>query len=128
MTSIKIVSTIATILVACLIAFTSSAVLDVSKNFKFCSCTKDFSPVCATNGITYPNKCIFNCNNVKGDLNIIPCGLFTLELVGDTCTRKCNHLKRLVCGTDGVTYENPCMFKCAQQVKPSLKMAHMGHC
>lgn len=56
---------------------------------------------------------------IIADLNIIPCGLFTLELVGDTCTRKCNHLKRLVCGTDGVTYENPCMFKCAQQVKPS---------
>lgn len=33
-----------------------------------CPCARNYMPVCASNGRTYPNKCVFDCeaNSAKG--------------------------------------------------------------
>ncbi|KAK9508101.1 hypothetical protein O3M35_007838 [Rhynocoris fuscipes] len=63
---------------------------------------------------------MMECNNEKKGMLIIQCNTdLSVRRFGSSCTAKCNHIKRYVCGSNGVTYENPCMFKCAQALNPS---------
>lgn len=46
--------------VALFLAFV--AILEVSATDRpYCICTRDYSPVCGNNGVTYANKCEFQC-------------------------------------------------------------------
>uniref|UniRef100_A0A2H1WCW7 SFRICE_002530 n=1 Tax=Spodoptera frugiperda TaxID=7108 RepID=A0A2H1WCW7_SPOFR len=50
------------------------------------------------------------------------------EQGGDDDVCDCPRTKRLVCGTDGVTYFNLCSLICASDKDPSIAMRYLGRC
>jgi hypothetical protein len=106
-----------------------------------CFCIQTYQPVCGSNGITYSNICEFNCALKQNpDLSILSYGPCVETREGDpavadappapvlseTCI--CTLEYNPVCGTDGKTYSNICMFDCAAKEHPELGIASQGEC
>ncbi|NXU56538.1 IOVO protein, partial [Turnix velox] len=81
------------------------------------ACNLDFTPICATNGITYRNKCQF-CNAVANglDINLRHMGSCYQQSQDINCTPQkgsnliCTNEYNPICGSDGRTYGNKCQF------------------
>uniref|UniRef100_A0A8B9T5F7 Ovomucoid n=1 Tax=Anas platyrhynchos TaxID=8839 RepID=A0A8B9T5F7_ANAPL len=104
-------------------------------------CTRHYNPLCATNGVTYSNKCSF-CTAVANGEDIdllmpgkcpkfrntqIDCSGFKSSGFKDNvfCTAEYMPL----CGSDGRTYGNKCHFCIAvQKSRGSLTLKHHGEC
>ncbi|XP_031222182.1 serine protease inhibitor Kazal-type 10-like [Mastomys coucha] len=118
-------------------------------------CTKEYFPICATNGKTYCNKCVF-CKELRLDKMssslIWTKIIFILALVvpfyyettfafskelrrkpdcdkygtfPNRCTREWNP----VCGTNGHTYSNECVFcNAVIAAKDKIDYQHYGRC
>lgn len=111
---------------------------EVSQSDK-CSCPKLLSPVCASNGKTYSNECWFKCNQDnlhKEGIEISK--LYDGECLEDALNKEeekkcaCHKIMSPVCASNGKTYTNSCLFKCAQKEHRAkgqiINIVHRGHC
>lgn len=102
-----------------------------SDNYNTCGCSRNYAPVCATDGITYGNECLFLCEKeIRDDIQIKHDGVCAPNETGlePTVDCVCTQEFKPICGTDGVTYSNACNLKCAQKRKDDLEAKHDGEC
>ncbi|XP_032052700.1 double-headed protease inhibitor, submandibular gland-like [Aythya fuligula] len=100
-------------------------------------CTQQYNPLCATNGVTYSNKCSFCTAVANGeDIDLLmpgKCPKFRntrIDCSGFKSTDVyCTAEYMPLCGSDGRTYGNKCHF-CIAVLKSrgSLTLKHHGKC
>ncbi|KAK4309886.1 hypothetical protein Pmani_018511, partial [Petrolisthes manimaculis] len=100
----------------------------MSECHRRCSWDDDDEPVCASNGVSYRNRCLFavvNCGNPT-------IGLWHEGVCGDLthvdCKRPCQDKRNPVCGSNARTYTNSCLLTNAQCDDPELQMNSEGPC
>ncbi|KAL0487279.1 serine protease inhibitor [Acrasis kona] len=81
-----------------------------------CACSAVIHPVCGKDGVTYVNQCAASCLKVE----IKHKGVCTRKDIPHTfytkkCSKcsKCSDKYKPVCSSDGVTYQNKCVARCA---------------
>merc|ERR1712020_829199 len=85
-------------------------------------CARNYSPVCASNGITFGNECTFRAAKCeKPELEVVK--------FGECCVMKfCTREFRPVCGSDGITYPSQCVLENEACNKPELTVEYTGAC
>ncbi|EDO42283.1 predicted protein [Nematostella vectensis] len=92
-------------------------------------CTKELNPVCGSDGKTYDNPCVFKIAvcQMNGQLRLKHRGACGSR--PDKCAPICNKMYQPVCGSDNVTYSNPCMLRSATcKSNGTITMKHRGKC
>ncbi|CAH0564816.1 unnamed protein product [Brassicogethes aeneus] len=79
---------------------------------KICMCSRMEAPVCASNNITFGNKCEFDCIVGKNnpDIFIVDNGPCSDVLQHKICM--CNRIEAPVCASNNITFGSKCEFDC----------------
>merc|ERR1712025_743426 len=89
-------------------------------------CRIIYSPVCGSDGKTYPNKCRLNKASCKSSHPIIIANKGKCKKV---CKIGCTRMHRPVCGSDGKTYSNKCYLDYAScKSDGEITIANEGKC
>ncbi|XP_017772557.1 PREDICTED: ovomucoid-like [Nicrophorus vespilloides] len=102
----------------------------VTAQYQHGICPLILSPICASNGITYDNDCLFDyavsLDNTITSLFRGTCEPSSFDFI--QCREYDVEILITVCGSDGFVYENECFFDLAVKRNPSLRKRHNSEC
>lgn len=89
-------------------------------------CPMIYTPLCASNGKTYGNRCMLEVEVCKTKTSLTVSHEGTCE---EQCDTMCTEEYAPVCGGNGITYSNLCFLNSARCLsKNSFELIHNGEC
>jgi len=102
-------------------------------------CTREFKPVCGSDGRTHANQCVLKETACRRRTSIEKvhdgrCGSKSQDndqITGPRACPICQEIYQPVCGSDGITYGNDCELRvknCQEPDGPRIRRAYDGEC